>query len=145
MICIFLVSCVANESQTREVPKEYLVTHITENGVKQFSYSLEVSPSQRNRRAKGGGRKRGGNLGGGMGGGKGMRANTAEREKMITMRKEKLLVRVMSCLEKKLAEMEYCHNTYITVDEHIGSGNARIKGKCTDKATSQDKLKSING
>ncbi len=145
MICIFLVSCATNDSQTREVPKEFFVTHITENDVKQFSYSLEVSASQRNRRAMGSGRMRGGNMGGRMGGSRGMRANTAEREKMIAMRKEKVLGRLTERLEQKLAQVGYCRDTYIEVDTHIGAGNARIKGKCTDKATSQDKLKFING
>lgn len=141
-LCICLVACASNRPRTPDI-EETFITDITEENIKQFSYSAEMSMP--NNRGSMGGR---GNMGGrgGMGGpggmgGRGMggrggmsggnRPDPEEMQKRMEERFEQLLT-------DKLEELKYCREGYEIIDSHIGRGYAQIRGQCNDLANNED-------
>lgn len=120
-----LVACSSNSQKSRTPPKENFVTHTTEDGIKQFSYSLKFEARGQGRMGRSGK--------GGMGAGRGNRSgkpNKGDMEKKIAERKAKMQERLLSRLDDKLAETQYCNQGYEIIDEYIGMGVVQIKGEC---------------
>ncbi|MFK8010433.1 MAG: hypothetical protein AB8B80_00235 [Marinicellaceae bacterium] len=133
---IFIVSCASKAK--RPEPIEHFVTHITHDGIKQFSYSLSSSNSNKGNKNRGRG-NRGGSKGNSRrsGGKNQQRGNHSDRQFEM---KEKLVQK----LEKILFEKNYCHEGYIKLDSYANREIAQYRGQCEEKANEQDIVKFPN-
>ena len=127
--------------QKKPQSSEIFVTNITSDGTKLFNFSVTMEkPNNQRQRNKGGG-SRGGKNGGGSGRMSGSRGNGSHagksnknREKMIG----KLEVRVLERLQIKLVKVGYCRENFSIVDSYYSLGESVIRGKCNEKATTED-------
>ncbi len=124
---LFLLSaCASNTNSSLPVSEENFVTHVTESGAKQFSYSLKFEVNERGGRGSGKGMGRGQGRGMGRGG----MPNKQDLQERIAERKAKAEERLMARLEDKLAENQYCANGFDIIDQYFGRGVMQVKGEC---------------
>ncbi len=133
-LSLLLGSCASNDKKPPTID-EYLAVHITNDNIKHFSYSAEVSKPSGNRSKSGRGGKGGGRRGDRSGG------DRPDPEQM----KKKMEERIDQLLSAKLEQLEYCHAGYKVLDKTISSGNAQYRGQCNDTASKEDikKFKSV--
>ena len=128
---LFIASC----SSTHKKPEmsEYFVTHITEDGTKQFSYSLIASnPRSENKGRNNSGGGRGGKGGGRTGGGPPNNNNDSSK-------KFEMQERFLKKLDQILFETDYCQEGFIKLDSTFERGLSQFRGKCEEQASNEDK------
>lgn len=136
------------------VYSESFIASVTDQGLRQFEFALQLSPQEQgDRRGPPGGGHRanpggmgtgpgggmggpGGGMGGGMGGpGGGMGGSRSapgrgEVERMRRGMDQDVEAVVYERLEQHLAESAYCSNGYFIISKDIGSLQGSLKGEC---------------
>ncbi|AMX01767.1 hypothetical protein [Microbulbifer thermotolerans] len=131
-ILLAAATLAAGCSSTPEKPpvfSESLITHISDQGNRFFTYKAQLSADQEG--GMGGGRRggRGGGPGGGMGGGPGGGAGGKGGGTMAKMR-DNTQEAAMERMEELLAETDYCPNGWFIIEKTFDRGSAEIRGEC---------------
>ncbi|WP_308366091.1 MULTISPECIES: hypothetical protein [unclassified Microbulbifer] len=153
MRTLLLVACAALAAGCSSAPKmppvfsESLITDISEQGNRFFTYKATLSMEQQGRGGPGGGmgggpgRGRGGTPGG-MGGGPGGTMGGTPGGGMQNRMRGNPEETAKERLEEILAETRYCPNGWFVIEETFDRGSAEIRGEC--RAVSSKK-ETING
>ena len=143
-VCVFLAACSSNPKN--ELPQGYLATKITDDGSKQFVYTLELEDTARqDKRGKGnsrpgnvaghvqGGSNRGLSAGvsaGSGGGGKGARGGRGQQGRAAVLN---------DALEAELKKTGYCRKGFMELDRMMQPGQTFIRGECVEAASDHDR------
>jgi len=156
--CLALSAC-ANEQEKPDhppVPQERLITNITPEGVKQFTYDLAV-PSPKNltdgpggmgggHGGMGGGPGGMGGSPGGMGGGPGGRHHqNSNSDQSSNSGQAQMASKLRDRMKEKLKETSFCAAGYDELGTNQDSGHFQISGQCKDSATQADRDHFPNG
>lgn len=144
LVLAFVCGCSSN--QKNEKPQGFLATQITDDGSKQFVYTIDLPETQRQgKRGKGNGRP--GNVAGhmqgssnrgvsagvsaGMGGGSnGGGAGRGQQGKASLLN---------DALEAELKKTGYCRQGFMELDRMMQPSHTFIKGECVETASTNDR------
>jgi hypothetical protein len=143
---ILACACGCSGNQKNETPKGYLATNITDNGSKQFVFTVDL-PDEVPKGGHGNGNGRPGNVTGQVrgksnrglsagvsagsgGGGKGGRGGRGQQARAALLN---------DALEAELKKTGYCREGYMELDRMMEPGQMFIKGECVEAATDHDR------
>lgn len=139
---ICMTGCSSN--QKTEVPQGYLATNISEDGSKQFVYTVDLPESNgQGRRGKGNGRP--GNVAGHVQGGSnrgltgGVTAGTGGRSKGGGRGQQGKASLLQEALDAELKRTGYCRKGYMELDRMMQTAQTSIKGECVESASDSDR------
>ena len=138
-LVLLLGACASSDKKPRNID-EYLAVQVSNDNIKHFSYSAEVSaPSDGGSKAGKSGNRGGsrGGMGGGRGGGRGGMKGGSERPDPEQMQK-KMEKQFDQRLAEKLEELQYCHEGFEILDKSVGRGYGQYRGKCNELANKED-------
>jgi hypothetical protein len=138
-LVLLLGACASSDKKPRNID-EYLAVQVSNDHIKHFSYSAEVSaPSDVGSKAGKGGNRGGGRGGmaGGRGGGRGGMKGGSGRPDPEQMQK-KMEKKFDQRLAEKLEELQYCREGYEILDKSVGRGYAQYRGNCNELANKED-------
>jgi hypothetical protein len=143
-VFVFLAACSSN--QKYELPQGYLATNITEDGSKQFVYTVDLQDTApQGKRGKGNGRP--GNVAGHVrgssnrglsagvsagtsGGGKGGKGGRGQQGRASVLN---------DALEAELKKTGYCRKGFMELDRMMEPAQTFIKGECVETASDHDR------
>ncbi|UHQ56292.1 hypothetical protein [Microbulbifer sp. YPW16] len=118
--------CTTSSTANDRAMREFFNTQISDNGSKQFEYTMHIKPPERRDRGK---EK-------GMGGSNraGMQARAGEiREKY----EEQMNLTLQEGARAKLAETGYCPEGYMELERTVTRGRLSLRGECRDGAPAE--------
>lgn len=148
VVLVFVCGCSSN--QKNDTPQGYLATQITDDGSKQFVYTMDLPDTAgQGKRGKGNGRpgnvagnvqgssNRGvsggvtvGTGGGSKGGSKGGRGGRGQQGKAALLN---------DALEAELKKTGYCRKGFMELDRMMQPSQTFIKGECVETASVNDR------
>mgnify|MGYP000126722507 CR=1 FL=1 len=147
IVCMLMFSC-AQKKKKEVINDVTLITHIKNNGVKEFSYSATLSqkkkPAGSRSHNKGGG-GRGGAAGGRGGRGGGSRGGNGDRSKNDSSQgiSEKMKSKIYQDLNKRL-RTGFCRDGFVETEVFFDKKYIQIKGVCNERATNSDRKRYPN-
>ena len=150
LLIVLIASVVAcsHKPKPRDDQQKF-VTHIDQSGSKQFQFSVQSRAANKNK-SNG---PRGGAKGGMGAKGQGKRGDGHAGNRRDEVRgsrngdhenREKMRHKLYKKLEQHLANTEYCREGFVETDLYSDDGHIIIKGRCHDKARSEDRAKFRN-
>ncbi len=109
--------------------EEKFVPHITETGLKVFTYTASMKGTGEQGGSRKGNKPPGGREGGSQGG------TMPDRDSMKKSIKEKTEQKLLA----KLTETGYCREGYIELSSSIDKRESYIRGECQEAATEEDR------
>jgi len=142
VVFICMVGCSSN--QKNEVPQGYLATNISDDGSKQFVYTVEL-PESTGQGKRGKGKGRPGNVAGQVRGSSnrglsgGVTAGTGGKGGRSGRGQQGRAGLLNDAVEAELKKTGYCRDGFMELDRMMEPGQTFVKGECVEAASVNDR------